>query len=375
MELITIVFCYRDREFSRIKRSMDSLEQQESKNFKVIFIDYGSEFGLAYQIENLVKQYKFAEYFYNDTRYMPWNRSHALNCGIRLAVTDYIFTADVDMIFRNDFITICNKLIHPDKAYFFSVYYLPEDTNLNKIVIKSSVEKSKKDALGLGLIPTKVLVEIGGYDEFYCFWGKEDNDIEQRLKVYGLETLFYTENVLLYHMHHKPVHNQHLSVPKGWLIFQDNYFLYSFNKVKRNLGWEWGRFFHKDERVCVKKISSPQTEYMDVVGRNDFLRYVLNKSIIATKAGEVFSVFFRDSVSVEFEQSSLNNFAKKLNKLFGYLKIPFAVNTVYQSNFEDIYDSRDVVAHFVAGNRNQIEDFSYLINGKELKIVVRKKLI
>ncbi len=42
--MITILYPYRDRELSRLKRSLDSLSKQSQPDFKVLLVDYGSEF-------------------------------------------------------------------------------------------------------------------------------------------------------------------------------------------------------------------------------------------------------------------------------------------------------------------------------------------
>ena len=143
MPFITIVYVFRDRDLDRVKRSLDSLSRQTDMDFDVIFVDFGSREDLAVETSNLLSRYEFAKYVYNDTRYKPWNRSHALNTGIRLSSAPYIFTADVDMIFREDFIAKCKSVADPGKAHFFSVYYLPEGHPLDKIEVNSSFEKSK----------------------------------------------------------------------------------------------------------------------------------------------------------------------------------------------------------------------------------------
>jgi glycosyltransferase involved in cell wall biosynthesis len=372
MNSITIVYCYRNREFQRIKRSLDSLSAQDNLNFQVIFVDYGSELEIAAEMRKLVMSYPFADYIYNDTRGMPWNRSHALNNGIRLAKSDYIFTADVDMIFRKDFISTCHNLVDNNTAHFFSVYYLPEHADLDNVNVTSFDVKSKTYALGLGLIPRKALMEIRGYDEFFCFWGKEDNDIEHRLKMAGIDTLFYEKNVLLYHMYHVPIHQDRETMPAGWLIFQDSYFVFMKNIVIRNEGNEWGRIFKVNERDCIRMINDSNIEYLNITGQNDFFSYVLNRSFINAQKGEFIKLYFKDEVSHEFEKSSLNKMTNRINKYLKKLKFPFRTISVYLENYEDVYNSRDTIVHFLAAHRGLYTDYAYHIEGKELRLILKK---
>jgi glycosyltransferase involved in cell wall biosynthesis len=41
--MVTIVYAFRNRDVLRVKASLDSLQQQTHSDFKVVFVDYGSE--------------------------------------------------------------------------------------------------------------------------------------------------------------------------------------------------------------------------------------------------------------------------------------------------------------------------------------------
>ena len=58
--MATIIYAYRNRDESRIKMSLDSLKNQTNQNFKVVFVDYGSESKLAANIQKLVESYSLA---------------------------------------------------------------------------------------------------------------------------------------------------------------------------------------------------------------------------------------------------------------------------------------------------------------------------
>jgi glycosyltransferase involved in cell wall biosynthesis len=97
--MITLLYPYRNREIQRIQRSMDSLAQQKVHNFNVVFIDYGSEDGIAAEAKALVEKYDFASYVYLYAKNQPWNKCKALNYAIKKLEEGYCFVADVDMIF------------------------------------------------------------------------------------------------------------------------------------------------------------------------------------------------------------------------------------------------------------------------------------
>lgn len=203
--MITVIFPYRDREISRIKKSLDSLNNQTNQNFKVLFVDYGSKLHFAKEVQNLVDSYNFAEYFYSYNSKQPWSRSKAINIGLKLVETPFVFIADIDLIFRNDFIDLLVKLKDPKKAYYFKVGFLSQnETYISKDFLDYQISfSSKATAQGLSLFPTKEMLNINAFDEFLHFWGAEDNDIHQRLVRAGIQSIFYKNEILLLHQWHE----------------------------------------------------------------------------------------------------------------------------------------------------------------------------
>ncbi|WP_281322652.1 glycosyltransferase family 2 protein [Flavobacterium aestivum] len=202
--MITIIYPYRNREENRVKRSLDSLTQQNNHNFKVIFVDYGSVFNIAETIKKLTQNYDFVTYLYSYHCHQPWSRAKAINIGLKHVNTPYVFVADVDMIFSHDFI---EKLIHiqnPNQAVFFKVGFLDQKESVQ---IKPFFEYnisffSQVGAKGLSLFPLKTLNEIHGFDEFLHFWGAEDEDVHNRLENAGYQSIFYDQEILMLHQWH-----------------------------------------------------------------------------------------------------------------------------------------------------------------------------
>ncbi|GAA3779679.1 glycosyltransferase family 2 protein [Flavobacterium ginsengiterrae] len=203
--MITIIFPYRDREPWRVKKSLDSLVTQSNKDFKVLFVDYGSSIQTYTIIQKLISEYSFVSYFYNFSQLQPWSRAKAINIGLKNVTSEYVFTADIDMIFRTDFIEKLNEIKSPSKIYYFKVGFLTKsetqkDIKFEDYIINSS---SKEGAQGLSLFALKEVEAINGYDEFLHFWGSEDIDIHNRLERNQLKSIFYNKEILLLHQWHK----------------------------------------------------------------------------------------------------------------------------------------------------------------------------
>lgn len=202
--MISIIYPYRNRNISRIKKSLDSLAEQSFKRFKVYLVDYGSAESYASKTKDLCKSYDFVTYDYCNTQYQPWNKSRALNSVIKNLTSDFCFVADVDMIFHPDFIKNALKLQQPETTVYFQVGFLSPDEVVEgkKYNEFTNYRKSTSGATGLSMFSVKVLQELRGFDEFYHFWGAEDTDIHIRIKNAGYPVKFYDDNVLLLHQWH-----------------------------------------------------------------------------------------------------------------------------------------------------------------------------
>ena len=125
--LITILYPYRNRDLERIKRSLDSLVVQTDQRFKVLFLDYGSSPKQASQVEQLIISYSFADYIYTYATLQPWSRAKALNVGLQIIATDFVFTADIDMIFSPHLVSTLYEIKHIQKAIYFKVGFLSRE--------------------------------------------------------------------------------------------------------------------------------------------------------------------------------------------------------------------------------------------------------
>ncbi len=200
--MVTYIYPYRNRDLQRIKRSLESLKHQDNKAFKVIFVDYGSDATNADEVSALLQQYAFVTYVYSYTEGTAWNRSKAVNIGVQLATTDYVLTADIDMIFMPSFNDLVIEQCKQDRVVFFKVGYLSEKEDFKSNDFKPE-SFSNHRAKGICLYPKTALERVNGFDEFFNCWGSEDEDIIQRLEFLSYDIHFY-EKVLIYHQYHKP---------------------------------------------------------------------------------------------------------------------------------------------------------------------------
>ncbi len=367
--VVSIIYCYRNRETERLRRSLDSLKNQNLINFEVIFIDFGSDPQIAKSTEDLIHEYPFCKYIYNDARGLPWNRSHALNTGIRFANCEYVFTADVDMIFTPNFTEVLAMLTHPEKAFFFCVNYLqPGFNKWEKLKEFEPKNKSESFALGLALIPKAALEKINSYDEFYCFWGMEDNDIEFRLRKSGLVTKFY-EDVLMHHQWHSSVSDSNEWMPRGWRQFQQDYFEDNEDRLIRNETVNWGRIFKKDQR----KVLLTKEKEFHLHFRANYVINKLNTLLYELESGSIINIVFSDRKSNIHTGSNLGKIKSIANKVMSKSKIPLQLETEYRSSYSTVFDVRDELMYFIYLKYYHIADYAFQIKGNEITLAIEKR--
>lgn len=203
--MITLIYPYRNRSLSRIKKSLDSLVSQTNQDFEVQFIDYGSDLDMAKKVEKLVTAYTFTNYTFSYHIDTMWNKSRALNIIIKNLKTSYCFVADIDMIFHPEFVSTLQELKKQHTVTYFKVGFLSSEESEKTIPFEQYKIKftSTNEATGLTLFPVDALKKVNGFDEFYHLWGAEDTDIHNRLKLCGLSIKFFDSKILMLHQYHK----------------------------------------------------------------------------------------------------------------------------------------------------------------------------
>lgn len=314
--MITILYAYRNREFNRVKRSLDSLASQTKQNFNVIFVDYGSKKEIASQIKELIKNYSFCEYHYLFTEFQPWNKSKAFNHVLKNLDSEYCFTADVDMIFHSEFTSILEERCNPDKATYFQVGYMSDQENKKECGDYDNYKikfLSSRDSTGMTLFPVKRLKSIQGFDEFFHFWGAEDTEIHNRIKKTGCKLEFYDQKVLMLHQWHKnyrsreTVHlNTELQLSRIVEINQRHLVHNSENEIVNTNSENWGQIISDSE------FDELEMERTDLIFNNkvEVIEHFLFIELPRFQGGILSVCFIED----DFKRSLKYKFKKRLGK-------------------------------------------------------------
>lgn len=258
---VQIIFAFRDRDVDRVKLSLTSLKSQTQNSFNAIFIDYGSQDSYAHKVKEIVSRFTFATYYYVGHPGLLWNKSKAINYGLRKAQSDYIITADVDVLFTENFLETALKLSDPKSFSLFKIGYLSQriTKEQQKYLQLNGVQTTHiGDTFGIGLFPKSTLEAVGGLDEFFHFYGSEDEDLTYRVLLSGV-TSNNCDELLLYHQWHERYpqkRDRQLTVMprlRNVLRINQRHFLWHKDqKIVHPNPKTWGRCYRKDDAIILE---------------------------------------------------------------------------------------------------------------------------
>jgi hypothetical protein len=156
-----------------------------------------------------------------------------------------------------NFLESANNEAVYDKNLYGECYRLPKmfdswDT-LDKIETNDLNSFGKAGKGGVHIVHKQKLIEIGGYDEFYCYWGVEDRDLNHRLTKLGLLETWMNKQAPVFHQWHPLTSDFYASgFPLQWWEDMNIYFERNKSKVVRN-GMEWGKLLTKKDRPVLNE--------------------------------------------------------------------------------------------------------------------------
>ncbi len=260
---LTIIFGYRNREPERVDRCLASLAAQTRKDFVVLFVDYGSWPQQAAAAKAVVEKYPFARYIYTDTRGWPWNRSHALNIGIRMARTSTVLTTDVDIVFSKGFLGALLGEQDGQSIVHCAPVLMPKGmsdyTQLTSAqIIAHSTARTHRGTCQC--FPLPAIVQVRGFDEYYRVWGREDEDLAQRLIHFGLADRWINGKVTIYHVWHPVDAKRHSGIEwaLNWARMAEHYEINKLNLIRNSD--KWGRYISSEDRQVYRFVDSLSLE-------------------------------------------------------------------------------------------------------------------
>ncbi|MBD3253180.1 glycosyltransferase [Candidatus Pacearchaeota archaeon] len=255
-EDVSCIVVWKDIGIERLKKCLISLKNQDYPFFEVILVDYGSKKENFVKLKNFLKKNKISYIRVKNVKF--WNRSHALNIGIKRSRSKYILVSDIDMIFEKNYISEC---VREMKKNIYQILYT-DMIDCSKGVIKKNTDvlkeypKIKEKCNRLSDFYNNLEYRFGisicfslsyffkiirGYDENYKLYAAEDDDIIKRFELMNLDIKNIKNKTSHIHQWHpklqgvKKMKSLNSSIKKNRIYLKQN------NSVIRNSN-RWGEF-------------------------------------------------------------------------------------------------------------------------------------
>ncbi len=239
---ISVIVPIRNRSGTRLRNCLASLRWQDcGEPVEVVLSDFGSDPGHAASVAELAAEFD-ATLVRTDTAEI-WNRSKALNIGIRAAAADVVMCTDADMLFAPGFIAgvIARWREEGDGIVVSRCHDLPDDVpeqpwqrgDFSALLGRASL----RDTTGTGACQAarkSFFEHARGYDEAFKYWGAEDDDMLSRAGRSGLEVRWLDGSAQMLHQWHPTMKND------KWLQRRINKWRMRFTRhvvVKNPRGW------------------------------------------------------------------------------------------------------------------------------------------
>ncbi|MFH1358797.1 MAG: glycosyltransferase family 2 protein [archaeon] len=252
---VSVIIGVRNRLDYRLENAFKTLRNQDYNQdlIKILLVDYGSKGEFIPSMKNLSRKYNVSHIRVDNVD--VWNRSHALNIGIKMAETKYVLCSDIDIIFRKNFISECVKELKrfPNQVLFCSMRHLLSERVLREFDVIKDFDKLIKRSVFQNVVENcysyiygksiifilkKFFFKINGYDEKYCAWGAEDDDIIKRFEMLGLFIKNMDDKTS--HLHQWHPKYEGLTEEDKEQIKNNRRYLKEINTLKRNKEG-WGR--------------------------------------------------------------------------------------------------------------------------------------
>lgn len=355
MPFVSFIVGFRNRDLERVQVFLESLSRQTDKDFELIFVDYGSDNILSEKLKPLVSIYQFAKYYFFNSRGQNWNRSKCLNFAFSKATGNYIFTADIDFVFINNFISLLKTTSVPTVARYYSFGYLSQKYSQNIDLSKNehpTEAYSNIDTIGALLLSRELFSYLNGYDEFYEIWGVEDNDILKRIQLSNYKIEFCSDKNLIWHIWHLPAKKADI-LPDGWLRFLGDYYDEKFSPEKKDI---LNYFCELDNtRPIISKLENAE-RFDDVKYSASYLMIYLKDEIMKLNSNEVICFKFNVDEYLKYSNSNLNKLVVVINKLFDKFSLPVTLSNKNMLIFGTEKKIKDTLQYFIKYNHYLLKD-------------------
>lgn len=216
--------------FNRLKyfvNTWQTIKDQLLEGDELVVVEDGIEKGWNGYLLSLGVKYQLVE-THHDTY-----RSGVIpkNIALKMARNDLIIINDPEVMHISPCITVMRKFLEERRAFvvpgtLYSGKYEGQG-------LEGSTKMENSQAPFVGGCHKQDLMDIGGWDERFKYWGNDDNDLMTRLGMNHVRHIVVPELEIFHQWHERP--------PKQAMGDYNEPFLYEKDKpVIANIGKQWG---------------------------------------------------------------------------------------------------------------------------------------
>jgi glycosyltransferase involved in cell wall biosynthesis len=217
---LAVVIPLRNRAGARVRNVLRGLHwQQSGAPAQILLVSQGSQPSVNEELSRICYE-EGATLLIQGHPDQPWNKSLALNYGIRATRDDlpFLMTMDGDMILAPDFLEVVLARLRrePPALVLCRISDLPRGVEiprsrkaLNGAFPRLLEQTRLRKRSGSGAIQAAsrdFFFEIRGYDEDLLWWGAMDGDILNRARLLGLELVWIENQTSMLHQWHPRKH-------------------------------------------------------------------------------------------------------------------------------------------------------------------------
>lgn len=228
---LLIAYRYRakDDDIKLLTRCLDSLKSQTYQDFELVLLDSASPKWVQSQLATYFTPNNWT-YHYLDTEGLFWQKSLVLNHALQYAKGEYCMVVDADFLFSANFLALLMPHLKETDFIRYRFYRLRKSDSVQgaaEIWQSAEVIRQRSEALilddtGAVVATREAFMQVGGYDLFYRYWGKEDIDLQQRFRQIGLAAQdFDPSEAVVFHQWHAHISTH---IPSGWEQILAEYF-------------------------------------------------------------------------------------------------------------------------------------------------------
>jgi len=172
-----------------MRRCIESIRRQapDATTVDILLADFGSSPSNAADAKTLAEACGARHVWFDEKG--PWNRSRAINLGVRATTAPVIVTSDADLVFASNFTQTVLGLAQRAGAEFYAhapMMDLPQsltidlddyDADYGRLL---GVAKERVWSRGNVIFSRALFERMRGWEEAYTIWGCEDNDFFDR---------------------------------------------------------------------------------------------------------------------------------------------------------------------------------------------------